>query len=1286
MKIVNETELMKNQKHAVLMAPGKQFEVLQSQEGNALFFSIGTDGIFYLTRETPQGTHGWNRIDLGGTLTDPANKIIAKSFDVAQDLTGATTDIAFVVSNNGVDTLYMSTGNANTDNDWLNVATNGLTFTAIPFQSDSNSADNLNIADINFCKTGQGPFLQVDIIQNGSNTGNYINRYFVDPNLVQTGNYWNAVSLAFAMSAGDIQVAQGYLYSEAAPGTYTLSGLNTLSGTEMQLAYRPFYNAFDSTLDPTDIRFTIPASTRAIGISQAFGSGDGGQDDTNLFVSADNADGTGSLYFIPAAQQQDLHDITGNRIVTHANLAGVQSLHVNYTASLTAVWGLNENGDVFYMSCAFGSEATGSAWSVPAIIASGVENIAPYINGQQNNLVIFAHLGNDSMEQLIQDAATSHWSARDIHLPTADPMDMVENYTFTTHIQLTDDNNMPYQNQAVDITANVTCSLYINEVYHVLYPGVPLNFTCDATGVITLIQTVDTLAGVCFNISDGTQTVNVNPMTNILNSIKNQCADDGSGPNLNINVNDEMGNSSSLIPSGTKPDDVAQIQQYIAQFIIANADVPADGSQHPDSVSAVYDPKATPDHVFGMYQKDGRLYYYEGAEASANVKAMFRANRKVSAGLLGDDEDDSIEVLAGDAWRWLKHKVEDVVKWEVQKFGAINHFIFTIANAEYHLVLGAMHDIANGIHFVLHKIAVAFEDLIKWLGSIFAWKDILTTHAVLKEYFLKYMRHSISNIDNLRASVDKMAATVNSEISNLTGLPSDSCSSGSASNTNDGGQNKPSSNWAQHHTKANATNGQCDHQAADPTSLMEVLMNAVEAEGDTISTAIQQLDGVFKEIGTMSAADIIKQIIGVLAEAFVSSSQNLIDALLEVAAVVLGDVEKTLDAPIYIPVISPVYKLFAHADLSIMDVACLVAAIPVTVIYKIANGGSAPFSSDDISSFSNAADFTAIAQMCFETSTVSVAENQSVGRWTPPQLKTGKLYDKLEFSGNICAAFGSLALSVIGTIKTAAPAMNDNKILAGIGGACYFPYIAPDILGQVVVVIQDENTWYDVMNTVLAGACTIKALVDMGVVLGKKAPANAVQLKSSGTQSNYYAIQKAKLVSAPKLVLVGDDEEDDGDDINPPAPDPNVQPPANPDPPAPDPDAPVAGGDAANGIEAENPWANIPINEGPQPTQKFDVPATKKSWDFASPILDAALNAVWNIPVGFVFANSEKKTNDILGMVGNLMFNVGGMIAPIAAWGVGPVKWGGVIVQDVCNLGYGAMSAATSLDNQPVDS
>ncbi len=57
MKIIHSSELMKNQRQAEIMSPGAAFQALQTYDGHSLFFSIGTDQVFYLTKELDKGRH-----------------------------------------------------------------------------------------------------------------------------------------------------------------------------------------------------------------------------------------------------------------------------------------------------------------------------------------------------------------------------------------------------------------------------------------------------------------------------------------------------------------------------------------------------------------------------------------------------------------------------------------------------------------------------------------------------------------------------------------------------------------------------------------------------------------------------------------------------------------------------------------------------------------------------------------------------------------------------------------------------------------------------------------------------------------------------------------------------------------------------------------------------------------------------------------------------------------------------------------------------------------------------
>jgi hypothetical protein len=102
-------------------------------------------------------------------------------------------------------------------------------------------------------------------------------------------------------------------------------------------------------------------------------------------------------------------------------------------------------------------------------------------------------------------------------------------------------------------------------------------------------------------------------------------------------------------------------------------------------------------------------------------------------------------------------------------------------------------------------------------------------------------------------------------------------------------------------------------------------------------------------------------------------------------------------------------------------------------------------------------------------------------------------------------------------------------------------------------------------------------------------------------------------------------------------------------------------------------------------TKNFEVPA-KSSYDFVGPMFDAVLNVVWEGPVIWQFMKSDvKDVNNILNLLANTFFNVSGFFAPFCSFGVATTKFWFTIAAGVCNLLYGFMSAATSLNPDAID-
>jgi hypothetical protein len=1259
MKITSSTELMKNQKHAIIMAPDEQFEVLQTQGGNALFFSIGTDGIFYITREIPADTHGWSKVDLSSHLKtsyQTTDVIVAKSFDVAQYLEQGTTDVALVLTISGTDGsgkpykydhLYACMGN--TDDVWENIESNGLALTLVDYDGGGTvNKSTLTISDINFAESGQCPYLQTDILQNPTDAQQLIDRYWVDPMQVTgSGIYWNLHNLTADLSAGKIKNYIGQSDASPAFGTYTFGSIMN----ELELMFTPFYNAFDTSLNPSPIRFVLPASATAMALSMDVNN----EPLTDMFVAAGS-----SLYFLGHAGQADMS--TPAMIYTHSLLMGVQSLRVNNDDSQTIVWGLNEQGQIFYLKCAAGMESDTSAWSYPVAILEGVEGIATFINSQQSNVVIFAHMSDDSMIQLSQDPTTTHWVQRSIKLPGAAYDDMVEEYTFTTHIHLTDDNNVPLNNEAISITSSAVCSVYINNEYHVLYPNDPLSIPCDESGGINIIQAIDTLGGVCFTVTDGTMQPPpyVNPMTNVLAKLNGVT---GKSSDLNVTVKDELGNPSQLITDPSVTDtDKANIANYIAQFIaIWNSNppqLPADGSQQPgdsDSLAAVA--SAKPSAVFGIHQQNGHFLFYNSVEEAITLGVPMHTKNiatsaATSAGLLGDY--NGIEILAGDGWNWLKNEVENVVTWEIRKFGNINHFFFTIADQMYHFALKCAHDIASGVHFILNKIAVAFEDMVKWLGSLFSWTDILNTHRVLKNMFLQYSSFCISNIDTVKALLNTAVTDAVNSIDAWAGIapanmPLDSYSNKSSSGNNtDSGQHSAQSNWGNQQAKNNGPNTDYTNPASEIGDLLNDFMTAIEVEGEIAANAVDEIKDILAEIHTLPMATVIQRLVAVIADVLLESTVNIIDAFLSVAETLLEGLIGIFETELQIPVLSVLYKYFTKGDtLSVLDLICLVIAVPVNVIYKLSENGEAPFPDDATTvAIYKATDFESFVQACVDQQSASQvqvkaqaqAKSNSLGFSKPIPVWDDATNTKWAKIANYCAFGGSILVSAFALWKQK---QSSSHLAAVAYAGAYLPYVAPNIIGAVQYWWETGyiRDWVNDLNFGLACAGALKSFVDITLTgapdfVRNPVPAVAAEPVLAGTG-------KLKAVT---LMAIDDDDDDP------------VDPPVDPGPPA-LPAAPTT----------TTTWAS-PLKQ------------PKVNWQLLSPFFETGINAAWEVPVVLGFVNSQKNTNDIWSLVGNTLFNVGGIITPFGSFGPPPWPMGVWAAQTVCNLGYGASMLVIALD------
>jgi hypothetical protein len=1057
---------MKNQKAAQVLSAQSLFDVLQTSDGQALFFSIGDEKVFYLSAEQDNVKTGWTPVDLSTELAKnfPGKTVIAKTFAASQSITDGTITIAqavHVVEENA-DYLYLLTNLSDApDAAWLHAPVNRA-WVARPFHA-AQPSPHLDIAYIRISPNqdpAQAPYMIVGV-QDASTS--FIQNYVVSLNPSAPGALWTIYQTAenydqlLGMHIGKTSAAMfAGLYE-----LYTLNDAAALTFTPLQSLFAP----------PAITKLTPPAGASSLATLPA-----GAVGDTNLYVA-----GNGGIYFFAPAAQTNF--ATGTEIIRSSLIAGVESLEVHLSGAQVVLWGRNNQGQLFYSRCPQERQGDPNAWSSPVPIEQNASQMASLLNRKTQASELYVHTQDRNLVKLAEDPVTTQWRTQSILLPSLGVNDVVEFYTFTTHINVVDENNLLQPNAGFPLTATSPCTIYLNDHYVTLSDTVQLQAQSDATGTLTLVQETQSLGAVCYNLVQGDDTVvNVNPMSgsmSLLAAVHN-------GSDLaEVKVTDEQGNTSALLPSSVTPQQQHATAQSIAQFVQISNNMPQDGSvksSSPTSAerpSTAFDPQT--DKVWGISFADEDVRYFEGLEQLAGVGlSLVNGELAMAAPGTAGDIGHSIEARAGDIFRWIEQAMKDVVHFVVKVADDVAHFFIQIGQQWYHFILRCINDVAHGIQFVLKRIGAFFEKLVQWLGSIFDWKDIRRTHRVIKNIFKRYAQSCIDDLPTYKGELSDLFVGLEDKLDAWAGLPSVSegtVTGVSSASTPLPGQGSPRAHWGVHHIKSNMTAASTGFLPNVPggselEQLLGELWTLIQNEAATFETAIENLrTQVVDQITTLPAGEIVKRVIAIFLDVLLDTIKNIALAVIDILQLFLQGALDMLDKKLDIPVISWMYKLISGDDLSILDLACLIVAIPATVIYKLAKS-EVPFPDDAATdALIHAPDFATIRKL--------LGGQTATGERTPAEAALGasSAAGVVPVVFDIAAYFATLGLIPLTGWKAANPNSKPAYILYAI---LYLPYIAPGIQ------LYTPQTWDVKLNERITGLSLLKSLADVGLYRYKK--------------------------------------------------------------------------------------------------------------------------------------------------------------------------------------------------------
>ena len=923
--ITYSSELMSNFKQAQVASPDAKFEALQTDSGNSLLFSVGTDGVFYVTHETPGQAAGWDKTDLSTLLKRDFGGQAPKTrtFSVSQNRQSGKIDLALVVTVPDNDYLYLSLGNSASDTGWIN----NPNWVRFAYDDTAHPLPRVAVVNVFINQASDGEYIVVDALRNPTGVGvPLVFRYYIDPTRKLTGKAWNPHDVATDIDASKVSSCLGRRQGDRVDGLYTLGEI----GGHHSLIYQPLYNPFNVKVPPNPARLILPDGSAPSAIAAVVMDGNA----TDLYVACKK-----SLYYFSADNQKE--NAQGVKVLDHPLIDQVDRLFAFATSGKVIVWGLNRADQVFYTACDRGKIKEPAAWSYPLPILQNVEKLSPYVNRADSGNTFFAHTGVNELQKAVQSPATTTWKFENILLP-APITDKAQKFnSYTTRVQVTDLFKQPLAGVPVKLSASSRAGVYINNHYYVLNPT-PIPVETDDTGGLVIVEWVDSLRATRLQVrGDDGPVIDINPMDKPLNKAAKL---DTADKLRDAKIKRQDGSSKNLIPAGTSDRDKQTVVQAISELVTAYKKLP------PADAPKLEAPSAPPELESVPMANILSLRVGAGGAAALDLEAPFM------------DFGDAILVAAGDLLKFLASQVEYVVHIVKEGIDKAWHFIVEIAGKAYRFVLDAAEKIAGALEQIFKAIKTAVEDVIDYLKFLFDWDDFVRTKDVFKRLLLMHFGLVIDSVEEFKEDFNAAITKAKHTIDDWAGIKHDDWQPGINHNDKPMGFMRTLFDYSEafsspgmflfNHFTDNVQHARGENNAS--TNVLDDLINrtiqAIQDQGDVLIGAVNRIrselldDSRYEQ---MSLGDVLKKLVAIVVDALLNTTENVVDLLIDIFVILARAAVKALDTPIWIPVVSDILAEFnVKIEFSFLDVICMIGAIPATLVYKgIFN--RAPFSPSD---------------------------------------------------------------------------------------------------------------------------------------------------------------------------------------------------------------------------------------------------------------------------------------------------------------------------------------------------
>lgn len=599
--------------------------------------------------------------------------------------------------------------------------------------------------------------------------------------------------------------------------------------------------------------------------------------------------------------------------------------------------------------------------------------------GNSNNIDLFLmENGQDTVLHMFKEGISTNWVTERLEIQSGGEVE--EYISYSTDIVLYDAAGAILANEPVCLWTPEKARLNINGATYFVDWHRKIDTTTNSAGMLSIVQETDSLAVTSFEMNvprfmAADQSIVTEQSADVKEKLANLSGDDV------MNAKDASGNFllTGNYREQTNANSIAQACNSCMEFV-GQADTSTEFAglllRNKKKKQGVWmRSKGSPSDLLrlrgNLPQKHWRLSFegnrvlYQELSAEDAQKLIKGANSQYQSA-------NGILSWLGDIGDFIIDVVEDIVE-------VVDYIVTTVGDA----VEAAITFVLDGITYVFNacinlieqafdlvesiwsNVKVKFGQLFEWLGFLFSWNDILRTHRA----FAYTMNQTLSFVSGatvgIQAIVDNGISSFRNQVSGIfdnaiatigAGNISDYINSNKPCQLNLDLESQISNNIIFNNFTNNVNNSVAMNKlilAVDTGPIDRFLQVLEQFEQDpAMNSAFQEAKVYFTNLGTNPdqfltnlLAGLLRTVEGVV-QAMLIGVQAVVDTMLQIVADIIQILQTALNETWDIPFVSQFYKWLTNgAELSMLDLIALIAAIPSTVLYKLIYN-KAPFADD----------------------------------------------------------------------------------------------------------------------------------------------------------------------------------------------------------------------------------------------------------------------------------------------------------------------------------------------------